>query len=338
MHRQPQLITRIAGQRPPGAFPQPWHLHHHQRELSRFEPVVAAEQNGVPDRHPDGRVGRPDVQHRSPGPGQPAAHRIEAGESDRRFARAPEPFVEGRQRGGAAGVLSQPDAFGGQPNFGVCLVNRTAGQHVDTHPLDVVARGPAGPQQCRIQGSAVEPHIGGRDRDDAGAACVLVRHGTREQADVDRGAQPGHFLRRLPFPPVGGGDQPPGQRAADETVRILARRALVGDGIGGLRRPGRSRRRGRRWRRLARGGRGCLARGCLARGCRDHAERLVPRRRAGQHDPLDQIVRPYDANNELAGQVPPRGHRPFPPQTVNPRQAVRSLLTCALNVHPIRIR
>ena len=295
---------------------------------------MAAEQNGVPDRHPDGRVGRPDVYHRNPGPGQPAAHRIEAGESDRRLAHPPEPLVEGRQRRGAAGVLAQPDAFGRQPRFGVCLLNRAAGEYVGTDPLDVVAPGPAGPQQCRVQGPAVEPHVGGGDRDDAGAACVLVRHGTREQADVDRGAQPGHFLRRLPFPPVGGGDQPPGQRAADEPVRILARRALVREGIGGLRRPGRPRRRGwRRWRRLARSGRGRLA-----RGCRDRAERLVPRRRAGQHDPLDQIVWPYDADNELAGQVPPRGHRPFPPQTVNPRQAVWSLLTCVLNVHPIRIR
>ena len=323
VHAQAQVVPRVPGQGAPRSLPQPRHLDGHQRELSRFEPVMAAEQDSVPDRHPDGLVRGPDAYHRDARPGQPSAHRLQAAQCDRRLAHAPEPLVEGREGGRAGRVLAQPYAVRRHLKLGVSLLDRAAAQHVHADPLDVVALEP-GPQQRRVQCSAVEADVGGRHRDHAGPACVLERHGAGEQAHIDGRAEPGDLFRRFAFPPVRGGDQPSRQRAADEPVRILARPgrrssgacrsrggALFREGLGRLQ-PGGSRYFGTHQPgRLALGWRRRLAGRWVRR--RHGAESLVPRSRTRQHDALHQVVGSYDADNELAGQVPPRGHRPFPP-------------------------
>ena len=222
VHAQAQLVPRVPGQGAPGSLPQPRHLDGHQCELSRFEPVMAAKQDSVPDRHPDGFVRGPDVYDRDARAGQPSAHRLQAGQRDRRLAHAPEPLVEGREGGRAGRVLAQPDTVRRQVKLGVSLLDRAAAQDVHADPLDVVALDP-GPQQCGVQCSAVEADVGGRHRDHAGPACVLERHGAGEQAHVDGRAEPGDLFRRFAFPPVRGGDQPPRQRAAHEPARILTR-------------------------------------------------------------------------------------------------------------------
>ena len=221
MHRQAQLITRVPGQGAPGPLPQPRYLHDHHRELGRLKPVVPAEQDSVPDRHPDALVSRLDVDHRDRCPGQPSADRLQAGQRDRRLANPPEPFVKGREGRSAARILAQPHAVPGDIQFGVGLLHRAARQHVHADPLDVMALDP-GPQQRGVQGPAVEPHVGGGHRDHPGAARVLVRHRAGEQADVDRGAEPGDLFGGFPLTPVGGGDQPPRQCAADDSAQLLA--------------------------------------------------------------------------------------------------------------------
>ena len=221
----------------------------------------------------DRAAGRPHDEDRDVQGGQPLGHRLQAGDGHRGLVAPPEALVERGERRGASRFLAHVHVAGGQAHVGERVLDLRPAQHVHAEPGQVVVPLPGRPQQGGVQGTAAQRDIRGR-------ACAAR-------------------------PPAGRRCRGPGWRTARRRCRGRAaapcRRPPAR--CGKRRRPAAGPRRAR-WSTRCRPARVPPRPGRSAGGRRGHG-------RAGQHDPLDQIMGAHHPDGEFQrGLALPVGHAP----------------------------
>jgi hypothetical protein len=180
----------------PRAIPQRGHLGNGDCELGRGQHVLAGQQRGDLEPGPDGLIGRPQLDHRHLGEGQPGRHLNHAGEGEGRLPESPEPFMERGHRGRARGRLVQLRVVGRQPGVGEAGVKFLAAQPVEARRGGLVPL-PHGMLERCVQRRAAQLDARGGAPQHAGPARVVKRDPAGEQQRADARVEPGYLVGRV---------------------------------------------------------------------------------------------------------------------------------------------